>query len=59
MCSHDDYVSPYLRRRRRTNEQIVHEEAERSELKNRPKAGAETAPHGPGHEASDDAKPTR
>ena len=48
MCSHDDYVSPYLRRHLRTHEEMVREEAERSELKNRPKASAEAGPHGPG-----------
>ena len=59
MCSHDNYVSPYLRRHLRTHEEIVREEAERSELKNRPKATCETAPNGSGHEASDDVEPTR
>ena len=59
MCIHDDYVSPYLRRRLRTHEEIVRDEAERSELKNRPKARAESVPHKPSHEASDDVEPTR
>ncbi len=59
MCSHDDYFSPYLLRRLRTHDEIVREEAERSELKNRPKATCETAPNGSGHEASDDVEPPR
>ncbi len=59
MCSHDNYVSPYLRRRRRTHEEIVREDAVRSELKNRPKARAESVPLGPGHKASDDVEPAR
>ena len=58
MCSHDNYVSPYLRRRLRTYEEIVREEAARGR-KSRSEVRAETAPHGPGHEAIDDVEPTR
>ena len=59
MCTHDNYISPYLRRRLRTHEEIVREEAERSELTNRPRARAETARDRPVHEVSDDVEPTR
>ncbi len=43
MCSHDDYVSPYLCRPLRTHEEIVREEAERAARENRSKARARTA----------------
>ena len=59
MCSHDNYISPYLRRRLRTHAEIVREEAERTEPESPSKASAETGPHGPGQGASDDVEPTR
>ena len=57
MCTRDNYVSPYLRRRLRTYEEIVREEAERTRRETRAKVRAETVPHEPGHEASDDVEP--
>ena len=59
MCAHDNYVSPYLRRPLRTYEEILREEAERSVRENRSKARAETVPHGPGYETSNDVAPPR
>ena len=59
MCSHDNYVSPYLRRPLRTHEEIMGEDAGRTGPEDRSKARADNAPHGSGHEASDDVEPTR
>ncbi len=57
MCTHDNYGSPYLRRRLRLQEEIVRGEAARSWPENRSKAWAETVTHGPRHEAISDAEP--
>ena len=57
MCEIKNYVSPYLRRNLRSYEEIVREEAERTEPEDQSKARVETVPHEPGHEASDDAEP--
>ncbi len=54
MCSHDNYVSLYLRRRLRTHEEIVREEAARTR-----QVEIESLMHDPTREASDDVEPTR
>ena len=54
MCTHDDYVSPYLRRPLPIHEEIVSDEAARTR-----QVETKSLMHDPTREAIDDVEPTR
>ena len=57
MCTHDNYVSPYLRRPLRTYDEIMREGAERTGPENRSKARTGTVNRSPAGKAGDDGEP--